>query len=122
MRMWRHGIYSFLELLRRRLPASRGDIVAFIYLAYSIITLLYEPAFEDTWVECLEYLGCYRMAVEDNNPEDKDIRTGVARDWYSKAFNKNPTTSRDQILCSSSITTPYLSVWLCYLHQHGSQS
>lgn len=95
-RMWRHGIHSFLELLRHRLPASLDHMLAFIYLAYSMMALLYEtvPAFEDTWIECLGDLGRYRMAIEDDDPRDKDIWTGVARHWYSKASDKNPTTGR----------------------------
>ncbi|KAK4220472.1 hypothetical protein QBC38DRAFT_321844, partial [Podospora fimiseda] len=40
-RMWRHGIHSFLELLRHRLPASLEFILMFIYLAYSMMALLY---------------------------------------------------------------------------------
>lgn len=61
-RMWRHGIYSFLELLRHRLPASLEHMLTFIYLAYSMMALLYEtvPTFEDTWIECLGDLGRYR--------------------------------------------------------------
>jgi len=39
-RMWRHGIHSFLELLRHRLPASLEHMLKFLYLAYSIIALL----------------------------------------------------------------------------------
>ncbi|KAH6871132.1 hypothetical protein B0T10DRAFT_378033, partial [Thelonectria olida] len=63
-RMWRHGIHSFLELLRHRLPESLEHMLTFLYLAYSMMTLLYEtvPAFEDTWIECLGGLGRYRMA------------------------------------------------------------
>lgn len=47
-RMWRHGIHSFLELLRHRLPASLEHMKTFINLAYSMMALLYEtvPAFE----------------------------------------------------------------------------
>lgn len=62
-RMWRHGIHSFLELLRHRLPASLEHMLTFIYLAYSMMALLYEtvPAFEDTWIECLGDLGRYRL-------------------------------------------------------------
>lgn len=61
-RMWRHGIHSFLELLRHRLPHSLEHMLTFIYLAYSMMALLYEtvPAFEDTWIECLGDLGRYR--------------------------------------------------------------
>jgi len=95
-RMWRHGIHSFLELLRHRLPASLDHMLAFIYLAYSMMALLYEtvPAFEDTWIECLGDLGRYRMAIEDDDIRDREVWTGVARHWYSKASNKSPTTGR----------------------------
>ncbi|KAM3067121.1 hypothetical protein ACMFMG_011676 [Clarireedia jacksonii] len=94
--LWRHGIHSFLELLRHRLPASLDHMLAFIYLAYSMIALLYEtvPAFEDTWIECLGDLGRYRMAIEDDDIRDREVWTGVARHWYSKASNKAPTTGR----------------------------
>ncbi len=49
-RMWRHGTPSFLELLRHRLPGSLEHMLSFIYLAYSMMALLYEtvPTFEDT--------------------------------------------------------------------------
>ena len=36
-RMWRHGIRSFLELLRHRLPASSEHMLTFIYLAYAMM-------------------------------------------------------------------------------------
>jgi hypothetical protein len=63
VRMWRHGIHSYLELLRHRLPASLEHLLTFIYLAYSMMALLYEtvPTFEDTWIECLGDLGRYRL-------------------------------------------------------------
>ncbi|KAE9370443.1 hypothetical protein N431DRAFT_559607 [Stipitochalara longipes BDJ] len=95
-RMWRHGIHSFLELLRHRLPASLDHMLAFIYLAYSMMALLYEtvPAFKDTWIECLGDLGRYRMAIEDDDIRDREVWTGVARHWYSKASDKSPTTGR----------------------------
>ena len=95
-RMWKHGIHSFLELLRHRLPASLDHMLAFIYLAYSMMALLYEtvPAFEDTWIECLGDLGRYRMAIEDDDIRDRENWTNVARQWYSKASDKSPTTGR----------------------------
>ncbi|KAL5423574.1 hypothetical protein PMIN04_003839 [Paraphaeosphaeria minitans] len=95
-RMWKHGIHSFLELLRRRLPESIDYMLAFIYLAYQMMALLYEtvPAFEDTWIECLGDLGRYRMAIEDENPRDRETWAGVARSWYSKAADKNPSIGR----------------------------
>ncbi|KAK5633376.1 hypothetical protein RRF57_009090 [Xylaria bambusicola] len=95
-RMWRHGIHSFLELLRHRLPGSLEHMLTFIYLAYSMMALLYEtvPAFEDTWIECLGDLGRYRMAIEDEDIRDRKVWTSVSQYWYSKASDKAPTTGR----------------------------
>ncbi|KAH8754798.1 hypothetical protein F5883DRAFT_632527 [Diaporthe sp. PMI_573] len=95
-RMWRHGIHSFLELLRHRLPASLEHMLTFIYLAYSMMALLYEtvPNFEDTWIECLGDLGRYRMAIEDEDIRDREVWTEVSRYWYSKASDNAPTTGR----------------------------
>lgn len=95
-RMWRHGIHSFLELLRHRLPHSLDHMVAFIYLAYSMMALLYEtvPAFEDTWIECLGDLARYRMAIEDGDTRERETWAGVGRHWYSNASQKAPTTGR----------------------------
>ncbi|UPX21243.1 uncharacterized protein EKO05_0011436 [Ascochyta rabiei] len=95
-RMWKHGIHSFLELLRQNLPYSLDYMLAFIYLAYQMMALLYEtvPAFEDTWIECLGDLGRYRMAIEDEDIKDRETWASVARSWYSKAADKNPTVGR----------------------------
>lgn len=95
-RMWRHGIHSFLELLRHRLPDSLEHMLTFIYLAYSMMALLYEtvPAFEDTWIEWLGDLSRYRMAIEDEDLHDRETWTLVSREWYSKASDKAPTTGR----------------------------
>ncbi len=95
-RLWRHGIHSFLELLRNRLPHSLEYMLSFIYLAYSMMTLLLEtvPAFEDTWVECLGDLGRYRMAIEDENIRDREVWTQVARQWYLRSANRLPATGR----------------------------
>lgn len=95
-RIWRHGIHSLLELLRHRLPASLDYMLAFIYLAYSMMALLYETvsAFKDTWVECLGDLARYRMAIEDDDIRDREVWTGVARHWYSIASDNSPTTGR----------------------------
>ncbi|KAJ4298763.1 hypothetical protein N0V88_003795 [Collariella sp. IMI 366227] len=95
-RMWRHGIHSFLELLRHRLPQSLDHMLSFICLAYSMIALLYEtvPAFSDTWIECLGDLGRYRMAIEDDDIREREVWTSVSRNWYSKASDQSPTTGR----------------------------
>ncbi|KAF2743025.1 hypothetical protein M011DRAFT_411394 [Sporormia fimetaria CBS 119925] len=95
-RMWKHGIHAFLEVLRHRLPGSIDHMLAYIYLAYQMMALLYEtvPAFEDTWIECLGDLGRYRMAIEDEDIRDRETWAGVARSWYSKAADRNPTVGR----------------------------
>ncbi|EAW12801.1 uncharacterized protein ACLA_012290 [Aspergillus clavatus NRRL 1] len=97
-RMWRYGIHSFLELLRHRLPDSLEHMLTFIYLAYSMMTLLLESvrAFEDTWIECLGDLARYRMAVEEVDLRDREVWAGVARYWYNKAADKNPDVGRIQ--------------------------
>jgi hypothetical protein len=95
-RMWKHGIQSFLELLRHQLPQSREFMVAFIILAYQMLCLLYEtvPSFKDTWIECLGDLARYRMAIEEEDPQTREIWAGVARSWYGKAANRMPETGR----------------------------
>ncbi|KAK6336133.1 hypothetical protein TWF696_001700 [Orbilia brochopaga] len=95
-RMWRHGIHSFLELLRHRLPDSFEHMLEFIYLSYAMIALLYEtvPAFADTWVECLGDLGRYRMAIEEGDPRDRDVWMHVSRFWYAKGTDRQPNVGR----------------------------
>jgi hypothetical protein len=97
-RMWRHGIHSFLELLRHRLPDALDHMLAFIYTAYSMMALLMEsvPAFEDTWIECLGDLARYRMAVEEADLRDREVWAGVARYWYNKAADKSSKMGRIQ--------------------------
>jgi hypothetical protein len=95
-RMWRHGIRSFLELPRHRLPASLEHMLTFIYRAYSMMALLYEtaPAFEDTWMGCLCHLGPYCMAIEANNLQYSGNLDRSQSHWYSLALGKAPTTGR----------------------------
>ena len=95
-RMWKHGIHSFLELLRHHLPASLEFMVSFIYMAYQMMSLLYEtvPTVQETWIECLGDLSRYRMAVEEEDPRDREVWAGVARFWYSKAADRMPNTGR----------------------------
>lgn len=117
-RMWRHGIQSYLELLRHRLPHSMEHMLGFLYLSYSILTLrklsccrleplelktdsirmhvVYEtvPEFADTWIESLGDLGRYRMAIEDDDIYDREVWAKTARFWYSKAAEKTPGVGR----------------------------
>ncbi|KAM0707313.1 hypothetical protein Q7P35_005551 [Cladosporium inversicolor] len=94
-RMWKHGIHAFLEVLRHRRPHSQEYMLAFIHLAYQMMSLLLEtvPGFTDTWIECLGDLARYRMAIE----EDREIHTvwgGVAGRWYVKAADRHPEVGR----------------------------
>lgn len=97
-RMWRYGIHSFLELLRQNLPASLDYMLNFIYVAYSMITLLYESvrAFQDTWIECLGDLARYRMAVEESDMKDRENWANVSRYWYNQNADRSPEVGRIQ--------------------------
>jgi hypothetical protein len=97
-RMWRHGIHSFLELLRHRLPDSLEHMLSFVYLAYSTMTLLVEsvPSFAETWIECLGDLARYRMAIEEADLRDREVWAGVARMWYDMAADRSPNVGRIQ--------------------------
>lgn len=97
-RMWRHGIHSFLELLRHRLPHSLEHMLSFVYLAYQMMGLLMEsvPTFHETWIECLGDLARYRMAIEETDMRDRENWSNVARMWYNKAADRSPTTGRIQ--------------------------
>ena len=94
-RMWKHGIHAFLEVLRHRRPQSQDYMLAFIYLAYQMMALLFEtvPSFTDTWIECLGDLARYRMAIE----EEKEAHAtwgGVAARWYTMASDRHPAIGR----------------------------
>ena len=80
-RMWRYGIHSFLELLRQKLPDSLEYMLNFIYIAYSMMTLLLESVttFCETWIECLGDLARYRMAVEEVDMRDREVWAGASR-------------------------------------------
>ena len=85
-RMWRYGVHSFLELLRQKLPDSMEYMLDFVYLSYSMITLLLEsvPVFRETWTECLGDLARYRIAVEEFDKKDRELWAGVSRYWYNQ--------------------------------------
>jgi len=94
-RKWKHGIQAFLDLLRHRRPEAQEHMLAFIYLAYQMMTLLLEtvPNFTDTWIECLGDLARYRMAIEEER-EMHTIWGGVAGSWYGMAADRHPVAGR----------------------------
>ena len=87
-RMRRHGIHSFLELLRHSLLASLDHMLTFIYLAYSIMALLHGdyPGVRGRVDECLGDLGRYRTAIEVDDIRGREVWTGAARHWYFRSF------------------------------------
>jgi hypothetical protein len=54
------------------------------------------PSFEETWIECLGDLVRYRIAIEEADLQDREIRSGVARMWYNKVADKSPNVGRIQ--------------------------
>jgi hypothetical protein len=102
-RMWKHGIRSFLELLRH-LPASPEFMVPFIYVAYQMMSLLYEtvPTVRKTWIECLGDLSRYRMAVEEDS-RDREVWARVATFWYSEVANLKLKLSSQALTCTQSV-------------------
>jgi Est1 DNA/RNA binding domain len=73
-------------------------MLSFIYLAYSMMTLLIEsvPSFEEIWIEYLEDLARYRMAIKEIDLRDREIWAGIARMWYDKAADKSLNVGRIQ--------------------------
>ena len=80
-RMWRHGIHSFLELLRHRLPDSLEHMLTFVYLAYQMMGLLQETVPEDSeiWIECLRDLAHYHRAIAEADWRDREIWSSATR-------------------------------------------
>ncbi len=95
-RIWRHGIHTYLEVMRHRLPNSLDHMVSFIHFAFEILGTLKEsaPAFEDIWIECLGDVARYRMVIEDEDLKERDIWSGIAHYWYSKAADLSPNIGR----------------------------
>ncbi|EGE84005.1 hypothetical protein BDDG_06950 [Blastomyces dermatitidis ATCC 18188] len=80
-RMGRHGIHSFLEILRQRLPTSMDHMLSFIHVAYCFMSSPIElaPVFEDTWIECLGDGARCRMVIEDIENSDREYRKADGR-------------------------------------------
>lgn len=95
-RMWRHGIHSFLELLRHRPPHSQDHMYDFVQQVCSMLTVFSETdsEFEETRKDCLEDLDRYRMAIDDEEIQEREAWTHVARHWYSQV----PNQSRDDFM------------------------
>ena len=97
VRMWSHGIHSFLELLRHQKRDSLEYIFRFFDFAYSMMTLFLEevPAFQKIWIECLGDLARYRMAIEVDM-QNREAWASMARNWYHQAADKSQSVGRIQ--------------------------
>jgi hypothetical protein len=64
-RVWKNGIYQFLDALQHRLPDSFDLMLCFTQLAWSTMTWFYEMifAYKDVWAECLGDLARYRSVL-----------------------------------------------------------
>ena len=95
-RMWRHGIFVFLEILRQRYPNTVEHIIRFINSAYSTIIRLSGNVslFRDTWNEQLGDLARYRMAMESSDGQDRQHWAIVATDWYNRVAYHVPDEGR----------------------------
>jgi casein kinase I homolog HRR25 len=95
-RMWHNGIFSLLELLRRR---SVYHFLAFLRLAYSMVALIREcvPSNEDyPWTEVLGDLGRCYWGVSGGDADAGKLWAGVAGTWYNKVADENPHDGRPQ--------------------------
>jgi hypothetical protein len=94
-RMWRHGIHTFLEVLRQKYLETVEYILRFVSFAYSLITRLSESvsAFRDTWNEQLGDLARYRMTMELAN---REIWANVSKYWYNQVAYHSPNVGRVQ--------------------------
>ena len=93
VRMWRHGIHAFLDILRQEFLDTLDHILAFGYIASFMMALLYESVltFKDVWIEYRHDPVQYNIAVEDDDIRDRGTWSGVARFWYGRA-TKRPST------------------------------
>ena len=91
-RLWEHGIYDLLVLLRR--SEAQEHMTWFLVSSYQMMTVLYEtvPILRDIWLECLGDLARCWMAVEED--EDKRLWSIIAAGWYSEAADRQPYIGR----------------------------
>ncbi|PYH41701.1 uncharacterized protein BP01DRAFT_279189, partial [Aspergillus saccharolyticus JOP 1030-1] len=96
IRLWRHGIHDYLEIMRHHLPESLDYMLLFIHHSYSMLAnlLAQAPAYEETWMECLGDLSRYRMAVETTDALERELWAGIAMAWYSRAADRNPDVGK----------------------------
>ncbi|KKA28734.1 hypothetical protein TD95_005423 [Thielaviopsis punctulata] len=95
-RMWKYAIHIFLELMRENLPTSREYLLSFLYFVYGIVGMLYEtvPSRSRIWTECLGDLSRYRMAIENQDEDLRQIWCNFSKSWYRATIDMAPTVGR----------------------------
>ncbi len=46
------------------------------------------------YVYIVGHLSRYRIAIEENEPRDREVWCNMARSWYNKASDRNPQEGR----------------------------
>ncbi|KAI1348029.1 hypothetical protein F5Y01DRAFT_318110 [Xylaria sp. FL0043] len=90
-RLWRHGIYNFLEVLRHCLPGSLDHMLPFIHFIYSMMALLYKTdTAPDTGIEAFGDIGQSRASIEDLELREQEVWASVSRHLYDKVMEQGP--------------------------------
>ena len=91
LRMWTHGISTFLKILGNWLPETLDHMLAFMYNAYTMLTLFSEMTSGHDWSECLGHLAVFLAGNEKQHFEDHNIWNSVATSWYQEPLIKVQT-------------------------------
>lgn len=87
-RMWRHGIYSSLKILRESLSEIFDHMWAFMIFVYSMLTLFHETTSVFHWMKCLENLGRYMIMMQNIYSRERNVYETVFRFWYQKTLDE----------------------------------
>lgn len=89
---------KFSQTWQPSILSSFGDLG--VLLAFAILRFCEADgrrelqAFEDSWIECLEDSGRYRVAMDEDKRRDREVWSDVARLWYTKAAESNSNLRR----------------------------
>ncbi|KAH6973863.1 hypothetical protein BKA56DRAFT_676504 [Ilyonectria sp. MPI-CAGE-AT-0026] len=94
-RLWKHGVYGHLEVLRARMPESSEHMLVLLIRSYSMMQLLEETTDSRYFtVECAGDLARYRFAIEDQDADVKRHWKEVAINKYNMVSDMDPTAGR----------------------------
>jgi hypothetical protein len=86
-RLWDHGIFPFLEMLKDMLPKTLDHMRRFLHISYAMVAVLMETVlpFESTWIEYLNRLAGYRTDLEKDNSGDWKVWCDRQDLWQERA-------------------------------------